>query len=257
MRIFCEDKKTRGLEKSAVFLGVILLLATSCATLNTDEPTLPPSTQTPAATKTSVPTATVTPDFEIDLVKFNNFPESYDFLLAHLDEFVQSPDPISERSAFDRWFSEQLVPALGLKSGRPINVINKGGGGGLYAWNQYFDFGSQTLNLPPFFWFETSFGEVIAVPCITTTTKGYEEVSMVTVCPALFDSPALIYGKRAIKALSSGQDIHYIDIYYDPENFRSDLNWGHAAAMVKLIGDYPIDENGVKFGFGCIEFFDK
>lgn len=270
-----EVKKGKKL-KVALALGVFTFLASSCSSVNVDINTVTPEvpitvttnpgqspteaqspTETTAPTNTAVPTetATPTPEAGIDMEKFHNFPESYEYLLAHPDEFVQAPDPITDRAAFDKWFQEELIPALGPVGEREVNIYNKGGGGGLALWEEYFESRTRLQELPPVFWFENN-GNLYVVPCITTATTGYEDVTKVTVCPVLFNSPALIHGTRAIEAMHEGRGIYYIHIYYDLDSYRSDLDWGDSIPLVESVGDYPIDENGVKFGFGCIEFFD-
>ena len=103
----------------------------------------------------------------IDRFVSENFPESYEYLLSHLDEFVQAPDPIDDRIAFDRWFSEQLMPALGPVSERTAQILNRGGAGGNALWEVYFDRNAKKLGLPPVFWFKHN-DTVHIVPCITT-----------------------------------------------------------------------------------------
>ncbi len=242
-----------------IVLGLFSLLVVSCAPTAASIPTATPA---PSATLTPTPAPTPTPQptvdpFVLDLEKFHKFPESYEYLLAHRDEFVQSPDPVNDRAAFDRWFQEELVPALGPKPERPINLLSRGGGGGHFMWGQS-TLGYPLVSLPPLFWFESS-GTVFAVPCLTTTTKGYEAVSIITVCPALFDSATLQKGpEEAITAMNNGWDIDYIDILYDPIGYRSDLSWREEEQkLVAAIGDYPIDDNGVKFGFGYLAVFDR
>jgi hypothetical protein len=227
-------------------------------------PTLTPTTSptsTPAPTATTAPTPT--PKYGIDMEKFHKYPQSYEYLRAHLDEFVQSPNPVSDRAAFDKWFAEQLVPALGPQSERPINIINLGGAGGRNAW-EVGPGGGKISSTPPFFWFENE-GVVYPVPCITAENPKQAPGTQLTICPALFDSPALFtQGTVALEALINGGRIGLIEVIYDPMAYRGDLDWGEAQDLVSSVGDYTLgmgDERAnelgigfqaVKFGFGSI-----
>ena len=104
----------------ALILITLMIITAGCAPaapqiVPTAEPT---ETHAPTMTVTSTaaPTATTVPTrdpYEIDKARLHNFPESYEYVLAHPDEFVRAPDPFTERVAFDKWWNEQLIPALG------------------------------------------------------------------------------------------------------------------------------------------------
>lgn len=193
---------------------------------------------------------------DLDMEMFHNYPQNYEYLLAHLDEFVQSPDPVSNRAAFDKWFMDQLVPALGPASERPINIYNTGGAGGNNVWEVYTRT-STLLSEPPFFWFEHE-GIVYPVPCITTENSNSKSKggTKMTLCPALFNHPSIYSGTTALEALVSGWRINHITIIYDPVANRSDMDWGDAQALVTSVGDYqPVTDVRIKFGFGEMTAF--
>lgn len=248
--------------KAACALLIAGVLAASCAGLGfTPSATETPiPTATAAPTQTPMPTDTATPalDYGIDLQKFRNFPESYEYLLSHLDEFVQAPDPIDDRIAFDRWFSEQLMPALGPVSERTAQILNRGGAGGNGLWEVYFDRNAKKLGLPPVFWFKHN-DTVHIVPCITTEDSKVGSITRITLCPALFDSPTVLRNqKESLEALRNDWRIDYITIIYDPSEYLSDLSWSdHEQQLVTSIGDYPLDDHAVKFGFGIIAVWPK
>ena len=41
--------------------------------------------------------------YPIDLEKLHNFPESYEYMVKNLDEFVEAPDPLEDLGAFREW----------------------------------------------------------------------------------------------------------------------------------------------------------
>lgn len=254
-----KTKKNRAESGLLIALGAIGILISACgsAQVSSQAPTL---TSTISPTQTAVPTATATPtpNYGIDPQKFQNFPESYEYLLSHLDEFVQAPDPIDDRIAFDRWFSEQLMPALGPVSERTAQILNRGGAGGNALWEVYFDRNAKKLGLPPVFWFKHN-DTVHIVPCITTEDSKVGSITRITLCPALFDSPTVLRNqKESLEALRNDWRIDYITIIYDPSEYLSDLSWSdHEQQLVTSIGDYPLDDHAVKFGFGIIAVWPK
>lgn len=143
---------------------LLLLLTTSCTNVNQwfgtptprATPTLEP-TLTATPTNTPVPTTTATPDpYAIDLEKLSHTPPSYDYLLAHLDEFVQAPDPmIVGMDEFFQWYEDRLVPAMGERQDRDVNIFasSMSTGSDRYVWCQP---GCQIGGQIEFFYFESN-----------------------------------------------------------------------------------------------------
>jgi hypothetical protein len=257
-------------------LTALLVICSACqAAVPPITPSLTPiptntPTPEPSATATQSPTETQqppspTPEAGINMEMFHTIPATYQYLLAHRNEFVQSPDPVTDRASFDEWFVKELLPALGPLSERVVNVDGSAGPG-YYGFFASVENGTPTTSEPPFFWFESG-GVVYGVPCITTEKPSFGSLigGTITMCPAIFDSSAVMYGTRAFATLSSGQAIQSIEIYYDPEGLRSDLDWGIAQELATAVGDYTlgmgnekalnelgIGFQGVKFGFGSI-----
>ncbi|MEN6620578.1 MAG: hypothetical protein ABFD50_03370, partial [Smithella sp.] len=105
--------------------------ASAITALETILAATPTGTQEPAATLTAIPTPIPKPTedpYRFDIEKFHSFPQSYEYLLAHPDEFVQATDPLTDRAAFDKWWNEAFIPALGPVSERPltVNTLNCG-----------------------------------------------------------------------------------------------------------------------------------
>jgi hypothetical protein len=92
---------------------------------------------TPTATQTATPTLTPSPTLTptsslaerpIDRDKLYRFPESYEYLISHLDQFVQAPDVLAETEAFRNWWYDVFIPLMGywgdLEPNININALN-------------------------------------------------------------------------------------------------------------------------------------
>lgn len=88
----------------------------------------PTATATATATATETPIPTEVEKYPIDLEKLHNFPQSYEYLVAHPEEFVEAPNPLEDINIFNQWWNEKLVPILGDRSEREKNMIMRGGG---------------------------------------------------------------------------------------------------------------------------------
>jgi hypothetical protein len=85
---------------------------------------MPTITLTPEPT----PTATeITEKYPIDLEKLHNFPESYEYMVKNLDEFVEAPDPLEDLGAFREWVGK-LEITIGDYNNREVNYWSKGVG---------------------------------------------------------------------------------------------------------------------------------
>jgi hypothetical protein len=186
-------------------------------------------------------------DFNMD--EFHNLPQSYEYLLAHPNEFVQAPDPINQREGFDRWFAEQLVPALGPLSEREVNFESMVGpnayGYSFYMWPQL-----PTEGQPAFFYFESS-GVIYPVPCLNGSGSNSDGVDW-TLCFALFDGPSFHYiFEDALTGLAEGRGLNQGQIYKD-YRFSPDLDFGDVAESIDSIGDYTLGANNIGFGMGFL-----
>jgi hypothetical protein len=200
-----------------------------------------------------MPTATAspTPDYGIDMQKFTNFPESYEYLLAHLDEFVQAPDPVSDRAAFDRWYAEELVPALGAASEREINI-----NGGKGPWRYGYGFSNPIKeisgSLHSFYFISNQ--KVYFAPCINIFMDAKSQYirGTTTACVAIFDIENFL-GNKVIELISQGRTSTFMGaILWDPSSDMPGMDWGEIDAMAKSVADYIEDENNIVFGFGYL-----
>ncbi len=194
-------------------------------------------------------------DFPFYQSKLYNLPASYEDLLAYPDEFVQAPDPVTERAAFDKWFLEELVPALGPVYRRQLNYHVYSGGDSITGFDAYTVPGTQPIlesGSIAFFYFESA-GVIYPVPCINID-RGYEgEPTYQTFCPALFDLPNAGISTASLVDLTTGA--RYVsEIYiYNNLSARPDIDWSETVInMVNGIGMYNDNGNWLRFGMGTI-----
>ena len=93
--------------------------------------------------------------------KLHNIPASIEYLENNFGkgEFIRSPDPISEPEAFDTWFRELLIPALGPVSEREVNYYTDGlsnNDENYTAENDMTATDNQIIGQPEFFYFQSS-----------------------------------------------------------------------------------------------------
>lgn len=187
----------------------------------------------------------------IDPSMFHTLPSNYEYLKAHPDEFVQAPDPVSSRAGFDRWFTEQLVPALGPLSEREVNV-NASVGPDVYGYSFYVWPLNPTKGQLAFFYFESS-GILYQVPCINISeiALAHDEVDW-TICIAILTGPSFWYYVNEVSGLAEGRGLNQGQIYKDFRG-RPDLDFGDAEeSMIDSIGDYTLGANNIGFGMGSL-----
>ena len=215
------------------------------------------ATPTPPATAAPTITATFTPTrdpYEMDLEKLHNLPESYEYLLAHLDEFVQAPDPVNDRAAFDRWWNEEFLPAIGdpLERSPDVEVhgtterygfealIVPGGDEGL----------GVMIDQPGFFYFKHG-GEIFAVPVVDVAYKDNRHTND-TMAIILFDYNVSRNMDRCIATSldifnGNGGQIFMINIHKD------ELPGEYSDVARELGNLFTIDySNRIIFGIGSV-----
>ena len=248
-------------KKSALVFGIASLLFVSCSPVLVGTPT-PIITETPSPTATFITVPpTSTPQFGVDKEKFTNFPQSYNYLINHLDEFVKAPDPVNNRAAFDRWYTEELVPALGPISERELNLETYTFGPGYYSISLTGRPGITMTGNPNFFYFENS-GIVYPVPCINITSPNHPGVTRWTYCPILFERRDPIgnrWGTGALEEIAAGSPISEVLIIVNIKDHPDkSLDWGdEVSAFVGALGRYPDSGTYANFGIGYINFFNR
>jgi len=212
----------------------------------TEELTLAPE---PTATATEMPTPTEIPEkYPIDLEKLHNFPESYEYVIAHPDEFVEAPNPFKDIDAFNDWFYNKFVPTLGEWTEREVNYATStiGAQPDFYVADAYGD-PKEMLGEPEFFYFN-NYGTLY--PVITLNVFSDNQKSFLrTISAILYDGVGATEGTTVLKSLSTGEKIRTVTLFrttYDL--FPADVN-----RLIEMgINAYrdELDYNQVVIGIG-------
>jgi len=245
-----------------VVLFCLSLALTGCVSTGASNPTaVPTSTAAPTATLTPTPAPTPTPQptvdlFVIDPAKFHNFPESYEYLLAHRDEFVQAPDPLSDRAAFDQWYNEEFIPALGPVSERRIDVIDGIG----YEDGEFRASACSDISHEPSGFFYFTDGDIIR-PVVVENIGSMDSRFIVTLAVTLFDFGNGFNGLDEIQRISDGYEIRTVSIFTHLDNLNGLREFPKNFIFVErfmeagFVGRF--DDNRVTFGAGYIEAWGK
>lgn len=221
--------------------------ATVHSLTQTASQTLVPTAQTPTETVTATATSE-----GVDLEMFHRVPESYVYLLQHPNEFVQSPDPIAERAAFDKWITEVLYPAIGPRTERQVNVVVDALGKSNWAYNAWPSSPTPVQGELLFFTFESG-GVQTPVLCANVACFDPQVVDQ-TLCVGLFDGSPNGSGTGNLERLAAGRPVQHIDIYKIPSPegvFQGD--W--AKSFLKATGDAWINlPDNLAFGIGMFKF---
>lgn len=215
------------------------------ATQKATETQLP--TLTPTPTETLTPTATETPsptpaptevpeEYPIDIEKLHNFPESYEYMVANLDEFVEAPDGFSDPEALYNWWTEKCIPALGNQEDLELNAFLDHPGNNInrFTFGLQKNYAQPLLNEPPIFYFKHK-GKVH--PVLIFTMTGFNNTNIGTFAFILHDqSQNGDDGFDFIKRINMGEQIAELrgetdDILGGDPNpeiqlfLHSDYNW--------------------------------
>ncbi|MFA5025392.1 MAG: hypothetical protein WC503_02725 [Candidatus Shapirobacteria bacterium] len=226
-----------------------------------ETPTVETQNWTETVIATAIPTETATPEAGIDMEMFHNLPQSYEYLLAHPDEFIQAPDPLTDRAAFDKWWNEEFIPALGPVSERPLTANTLNMIDSRFSYSADADVRPIPLiGQPSFFWFESIVDGsrvVYPVPCVNITNSSFPGITKQTLCAALSDLiPSSRAGTNSLEMFGTGAEFVSTEVYQDL-SYRSDVDWGGLDNLINSLGGFYNDpDNSVIFGFGRI-IFDK
>lgn len=210
------------------------------------------ATPEPTATATEMSTPTEIPEkYPIDLEKLHNFPQSYEYLVAHPEEFVEAPNPLEDIEVFNQWWNEKFVPILGDRSEREKNMIMRGGGvlGDFFDIKNSEDQAKPLLGQPEMLFFKH---EGITYP-IAIINVAYENDTATNFTMAII----LVYEnilreKGDLIALASGENIKMLRIYLkknpDYPGIQDDL------MDIGIKGDFS-EEDKLIFGSGVIVTF--
>lgn len=215
--------------KTARFLILIIifeLVISSCTanpitTIFSISPS-PTTTETIPPTMTATIEPTATPNqYLVDKNKLSKTPSSYDYLINHLDEFVQGPDPWTVGAdSFIQWDIDKLDPALGDPNARDINlqVNNAGvGSGELTFWCRPF---SPITGQMEFFYFDHNgiIYPVYLITGISTSDKTLPEIGVILL-PDLLPETSLYYGFQTVDLMAGGDyEVDQIITFYEPDD---------------------------------------
>jgi hypothetical protein len=215
---------------------------TTSTSTETVTPTLQP-------TATEAPTLAPTPDrYEIDGVKLNNWPESYEYLVSHLDEFIEAPDPLTDIVAFKNWFYGVYIPAYGdlQKLESDIAYSSIGSPGNSFPHKSFFTSGAgePLLKEPNIFYFKHD-GKFRPVLVITGSYHG----QMVTNATILDDGGYLSHnnGVNVIEKMVPGKHIQDIWIFTNVDPGLPEFD--NEIIEVGLNGSGTLDEVRIGPGF--------
>lgn len=248
-----------------IILISLVIITVGCALAGPQIAPIAATTETTAptatVTSTAVPTATPEPTqdpYVLDSVKFHNFPESYEYVLAHADEFVRAPDPFTERAAFDRWWNEQLIPALGSVYERKIEMMGSAA----------YDNNATQLNVFPdhlvtgkptgFFYFMD--GDILRPVVVENVGNVVSSGFVVTMAVILCELVNGYFSEAQIRQISEGRPINLMTIITSPEEPMKTVSSLSSFEFVERVieagfkGD--IDENRVAFGAGVVLMVD-
>ncbi|MEN6435241.1 MAG: hypothetical protein ABFD14_09235 [Anaerolineaceae bacterium] len=176
----------------------------------------PTETEQPTTTLTATPEPTVTNEMDkyiIDVEKFWRVAPSYEYLLAHPDEFVHAPDPITDRAVFDKWFTEELMPMIGPRDERQLNAIVDALCHNSDMYSAWPHSSTEINGKLGFFYFEY-YGTIVPVVIINVSRDpDYVEH---TFCVGLFGGPGSPTGEgtETLQLLASGTKFNQLDIFY-------------------------------------------
>jgi hypothetical protein len=146
---------------------------------------------------------------------FHTLPDSYEYLLVHLDEFIQAPDPVSEREAFDQWIYQRLIPAIGPREQREVNLPVEVLATGPVNCDAWPGRPRPTFEGEVGFFYFVYSGQVFPV-VVFNVSRFDPGIVDATFAVALFDIPGQPAGTNALQRLAEGGSVAQTDIWLSP-----------------------------------------
>ena len=219
------------------------------------ESTINPPTKTatkmPTATamEMSTPTEVAKEKYSLDQEKLHNFPESYEYMVENLDEFVEAPDPLEDLEAFREWVGK-LEITIGDSNNREVNY-----------WPESVGFYPKYYSADSFL----SPNSLVGNPEIAYFKHGSEIFPMLglnvyyknggfvrTMLVILYNGNGSPEGKGVIDTLGNGGRIRTIRIYNTKDPFYSQVVIeAYEKGLVPTMDE--LDYNKVVFGMGAIQ----
>ena len=187
--------------------------------------------------------------YPIDLEKLHNFPESYEYMVKNLDEFVEAPDPLEDLGAFREWVGK-LEITIGDYNNREVNYWSKSVG----FYPDYFQASSfsspnKLEGQPEVAYFKHG-SEIFPMLGLNVYYKdgGFVRTMMVI----LYNGNGSPEGKGVIDTLGNGGRIRTIRIYNTKDPFYSQVVIeAYKKGLVPTRDE--LDYNQVVFGMGTIQ----
>ncbi|HBP50952.1 MAG: hypothetical protein US68_C0006G0019 [Candidatus Shapirobacteria bacterium GW2011_GWE1_38_10] len=176
---------------------------------------------------TAIATEVAKKTYDIDMEKFFNAAPSYEYMVAHPDEYVEAPDLLSDVEAFKDWYYNKYIPALceGNKYRMETNVYMGASGfdksGNLQISAMDGIAGPLTNKLPMAFFIH----DEILFPILAFTVDNVNNGNIGTYSIILHEKYGGRDGFEAISNLYGGKRVINLtgEISVGPEEFNSDV----------------------------------
>ena len=198
----------------------------------------PTETETPTTPPTVIPTQA-----GIDMEKFYNFPASYEYLLAHLNEFVKCPYlPETEHDEYVNWVNTVLAPALVKTNSINAREVNYDAGGVGFQKDRLqvvsHSGGDPVNGRVGFYYIVGQGGEIQPVPLLNVYQDGFFSY---TVGLILIKDWAGYDETANIQLITEGVKFRTITVSTAPSSFNSDsVNKDITADFVQNDGQHLI-----------------
>ena len=187
--------------------------------------------------------------YPIDLEKLHNFPESYEYMVKNLDEFVEAPDPLEDLGAFREWVGK-LEITIGDYNNREVNYWSKGVG----FYPDYFEASSYSSpnkleGQPEVAYFKHG-SEIF--PMLGLNVYYIDGGFVRTMMVILYNGIGSPEGREVISTLASGGKIRIARINSTQyELYPPLVNEAIEKGLIPVMDE--LDYNQVVFGMGTIQ----
>ena len=186
--------------------------------------------------------------YPIDLEKLHNFPESYEYMVENLDEFVEAPDPLEDLEAFEEWVGE-LEGIVGEAEERELNYRGDCGFEPDYYVATAFLFPNKLEGKPEMAYFKHK-GEIFPMTGINVFSRdgGFVRTMMVI----LYNGIGSPEGREVISTLASGGKIRIARLNSTQNELYPPLvNEAIEKGIIPVRDE--LDYNQIVFGMGAIQ----
>lgn len=213
---------------------------------------VPTPTRKATETQAPTPTKTETPEkYPIDIEKLHNFPESYEYMVNNLNEFVEFPDPFVDPDGFNASV-EKLKTIIGDSSQREKNYIGSIGDESDFYVADAFLSPNQLEGQPEIAYFKH---QGVVYPMIGLNVYGTDSVpgmgSTRTLLVILYNGRGAPEGTDVIQTLSNGGHIRSVYLIKTEWSNYPDFVNGAIQAGIVPVDDSTYDQ--IIYGIGGIQ----